>query len=536
MLNLVRSQRPPQLKTSKGHTVIEWIETHCVYSIGRMQGQRVDLLGWQKDFILALFAQDPDRDRRWYRWALLGIPKKNGKTEMSAWLALYFFLADGEPGAWVGVGASSDQQADLVFGACKRIVEWSPALKAMCKVYDRHIESDFLPGNKLIRVTSGTGTNDGPSWHALILDELHEWSGDKGRKLWTVLTNGIGGRTEPVILQITTAGFDKETVCGEQYDMGKLTAADHEVDPRYLFWWYEPEDEDCDYKDETIWRQVNPSWGVAIPEPKLYLQDQSVKKTESEFRRYFLNQWVDSEDMWLPWGAWDECYAPNLELDESLPLYVGIDGALKRDTFAIVAYQPQPASGEIAEEIQALAEELGYELPNRITRDVVRAWIWQNPYPKGHTQWAEWRLNLEEPKALLRELREQFPEHATVSADDDYPIAGPMFAYDPYMMEMMASTLEDEGLNMVEVPQTDMRMCPASETMYEKVLTQTLAHNGDPIFKRQVHSAVPKIKDRGWRITRPTGSRQPIDALSALAMAVYTVYNAVTPDDDFDIW
>lgn len=542
---LYRSQRPPHLtrKTLKaGRRVIRWVENHCVFTVGPRAGEKAELLQWEKDFILALFATDPDTGRRWYRWALLGIPKKNGKTEFAAWLSLYFLMADGERTPWVGIGASAEHQADLAFSAARRCVEWSndpehglaPLMKG--GIFDKHLEAPWIAGSKLVRLTGATGSNDGPSWSALILDELHEWTGDRGRKAHTILTNGIGAREQPMILQITTAGFDKETVCGEQYDLGRLTVDDWEVDPRFLFWWYEPEDPKCDYKDEDVWKDVNPSWGVSLPDPLLYLRDQSLKKTESEFRRYFLNQWVESEDIWLPWGIWDECEDDTLGLRADLPLYVGIDGALKRDTFSIVVYQPQPLDEERETLLRTLAESLGYELPERVTRDVIRSWIWANPYLKGHRQHADWKLNLNEPKQVLRELRTEFPEPAGVDEDDNL-VDGPVFGYDPMIIELMAIDLEDEGLNMIEVPQTDARMCPASATLYEKFMTRVIAHDGDSRFRTQVYSAVQKIKDRGWRLSRPKNSRQPIDATIALAMAASMAHNADDVEEgDIGLW
>lgn len=534
---LIKSNRPPQIKASKGDYVIDWIETHCVYTVGRWVGQQVKLLEWQKDFLRHLFAIDPETKRRWYRWALLGIPKKNGKTELAAWLGLYFLIGDNEPAAWVACAASSDNQADLVFGAAKRCAEWSPTLSKVCVTYDREILVPSLPGAKLVRVTSGTGTNDGPSWHAVICDELHEWVG-KGEDLWSILTNGIGGREQPVVLQITTAGFDVEgTVCGQQYEWGKQLVREPDLDPHYLMWWYEPVDPKCDYRDEEVWRDVTPSWGVAIPDPIKYLRDQALKKTESVFRRYFLNQWVRAEDIWLPYEAWESCIQEDRDLSRRYPLYVGVDGALRRDSMALVAYQPQPVTELEELQMRALAEEHGFELPEMLTRDVVRSWIFENPYPKRHPKHGNWKLNLHEPKNVLRELFRDFPEVAMYDEDDE-PLVGPAFGYDPYALELFASDLEDEGLNMVEVPQTPQRMCPASETLYEKILTQIVAHDNDPTLDRHIHSAVPKESDRGWRIVKPKDSPGvKVDGAIALAMAAHLAHLAMPEaSDGFEIY
>lgn len=496
---LKTNARDPNLgenRPSRGQHCIDWIETHCVYTVGHWVKKRVRLLRWQKRFIMHLLEEDPETRVRRYRWVLLGMPKKNGKTELAAWLALYLLIGDNEPAAWIACAAASDNQANLVFGAAKRCAEWSPTLSLICETYDNQILVPSLPGAKLVRVTAAAGTNDGPSWHAVICDEFHEWSGKRGRDVWTVLTNGVGARRQPLIIQITTAGFDLEgTVCGEQYQLGEQLALDPTLDPRYLFWWYEAA-KGTDYTDPKTWEEANPSWGATLPDPVAYLRDQLTKKTESEFKRYFLNLWVLSEDLWLKDGQWAQCARGDTALDPSRPLFVGIDGALKRDSFAVVAVQPQDEG-----------------------RVVVRAWVWENPYPPGHELRAKWRLNLEEPLNKLRELFRDFPEPA-VYDEKEGMLPGPAFGYDPRFLEYAAQRLSDEGLNMVEYPQTDPRMCPASELLYELVVTERLAHDGDPTLDRHVHGCVPKYKERGWRLAKPTGSSRRIDAAIALTIGV----------------
>ncbi len=530
---LVRSPRPEGASRTRGDYAIAWIEQHCVYTIGRWAGRPVTLQEWQREFIRQLLAVDDETGRRRYRWALLGVPKKNGKTELAAWLALYFLIGDGEPTAWVACVASADHQADLVFGAAKRCAEWSSTLRQIVVPYDRHLEVPSLPGARLVRVTAGTGTNDGPSWHAIIFDELHELTGHKGEDLHTVMSNGIGGREEPIILQITTAGVDVEgTVCGQQYQYGKAVAADVTLDLRYLMWWYEPGDLDADYRDVAVWREVNPSWGVTLPDPEAYLSDQMNKKREAVFRRYFLNMWVPSEDVWLPYGAWDLCAFPQYELDPTLPLYVGIDGGLKRDSFAIAAYQLQDVSNDDPWRDHVIAgyHELKVEPPAVIRRAVTRGWVWQNPYPPGDERRSRWKLNLQEPANVLRDLRMRFQEVAA-REDTGYRIEGPVFGYDPMMLEIWADTLRDEGLNLVEFPQTDARMCPASELLYQDVMTRRLTHDGDPYVRQHVYNAVAKEKERSWRLARPAGSRLPNDAVIATAMAAL-LGNQVTEIED----
>lgn len=517
-----RPPSPDERRLTKGDHVIKWIETHCVGTVGAWAKKPARLMRWQKAFIRNLFSVDSSTGRRVYRWVLLGLPKKNGKTELAAWLALYLLIGDGEPAPWIAVSAAADKQADLVFGAAKRCAEWSPTLRLICETFDKEILVPSIPGAKLVRVAASAGTNDGPSWHAVIIDEYHEWVGKKLEDNWNILTNGVGARSQPLIIQITTAGYDIDSsLCGRNYKFGLQLEEDPSLDPRFLFWWYEADLRgDRDWKDPAVWEDANPSWGNTLPDPMAYLLDQLNRKTESVFKRYFLDIWTDAEDMWLPDGAWDaRAVEPwgDYEADEfagfspDQPLYVGIDGGLKRDAFAVVASQ--------------WAED----------KLRVRAWVWENPYPDGHPSRSEWKLALSDPAGLLRRMRMAFPRPALKDADDD-EVPGPGFAYDPFMLEFMAGELADERLNMVETPQTDSRMMPASETLFRLVMEGTLEHDGDPVLRRHVYASVQKPKDRGWRLTRPAGTRRANDAGIAMAMSVAMAVNALRVEDEPDIY
>lgn len=493
---------PSTKKRSQGGRVIRFIEAHCVHPDGMWVGQPIRLEDWQRRLIYELFEVGDD-DLRRHRWALVGIPKKNGKTTLAACLALYFLLADGEPSPLVVCAAASDEQADLAFGAAKTMVKLSPTLSQLCTAFDKEIQVKDQPGARLRRVAAVAGTNDGQNIHAVICDELHEWVGARGENVWNVLTNGTGARRQPMVLQITTAGYDLETVCGRQYEYGKRVKTGEVDDPRYYFHWIEAP-EGTDHRDPEVWRAANPNFGVTVQAP--FFADQLTKKTESVFRRYFLNQWVAAADLWLPYGAWDACRSP-LELDPALPLFVGVDVALRNDSTAVVVAQRQQL-------------DLG-------ERTVVRARVWENPYPETHSLHDSWELNIFEVEAHLKSLHAAFP--APAAEIDGRVMPGPEFSYDPAYFHRSAAALEGEGLAMVEYPQHDSRMIPAAQTLYQLVVEGKLAHDGDPVLKRHVENAIADQKPRGWRLTKPKGSRRKIDAAIACAIAVYRAQTAMAP-------
>jgi phage terminase large subunit-like protein len=486
---------PSTRKPSQGGRVIKFIQDHCVHPDGRWLGQPIRLQPWQRKLIYDLFLVGGDGLRR-NRWALIGEPKKTGKTTLAACLALYFLLADGEPSPLVVCAAASDDQADLVFGAAKTMVKMSPTLSQLCTPFDKEIQVRDQPGARLRRVSAVAGTNDGLNIHAAILDELHEWTGPKGEAVWNVLTNGTGARSQPMVLQITTAGYDLEgTICGRQYSYGKRVQSGDVEDERYFFHWDEAP-EGVDHRDPEVWRAANPNFGVTVQEA--FFQDQLTKKTESVFRRYFLNQWVAGADLWLPYGAWDACRS-ELDLDLALPVCVGIDIALRNDSTAVVIAQRQQ-------------HEMG-------ERTVVRAKVWENPYPEGHTLHDSWELNIFEVEQHLTEFHQRFPVPACEIDGEVKP--GPEFSYDPMFFERSAQVLEGDGLAMVEYPQHDSRMIAASQSLYQLVVEGKLAHDGDPVLKRHIESATADQKPRGWRLTKPKGSRRKIDAGVSCAIASF---------------
>jgi phage terminase large subunit-like protein len=473
--------------------VVAWIERYCVHTNGSWIGKPFRLLPWQKRLLYELFEQGADGLRR-YRWALIGVPKKNGKTELAAALGLYFLLADGEPAPLVVCAAASEEQADLVFEAAKTMGTLSPYLAAVTERYQREILVPSIPGAKLKRVAAAAGTNDGQNIHAVLCDELHEWAGDKGEKVWNVLTNATGARSQPMVLQITTAGYDLEgTICGKQYAYGCKVRDGQVQDPRFYFHWVAAPPE-SDHRDPAVWQAANPSYGVLVHES--FFRDQLSKKTESVFRRYFLNEWVAAEDIWIPYGAWEACRS-DLDLDPDRPIYVGIDIARNIDSSALVIAQPQ-------------GEGQGQRL-------VLRATIWENPYPQAHSLHDAWRMNNALVMDRCRELFAQFPTPACGIDGEIQP--GPLFAYDPWRFRPEAEALQAEGLTLIEFPQSDVRMIPASQGFFEAIMKGKIAHDGDPVLKRHVEQVTADPKPRGWRMSKPAGSTRKIDAAIAAAIA-----------------
>jgi phage terminase large subunit-like protein len=460
-------------RLTKGYEVIRWIEANCVFTNGEWIGQPFRLLPWQRTLVLELFEVQPEDGLRRYRWALVGVPKKNGKTELAAALALYFLLGDGEPSPLVVCAAASDEQADLVFGAARRMCELSPTLSRVTERFEKEITVPSLPGARLRRVAAVAGTNDGQNIHAVICDELHEWQGVRGENVWTVLTNGTGARRQPMVLQITTAGFDPDTVCGQQYDYGTKVASGEIADRRYFFYWASAP-ADMDIRSEATWRAANPSYGVTVR--REFFEDQ-LKKPESVFRRYFLNQWVSSKETWLPGGLFESLAAPR-PLDRRETVVLGFDGSYNQDCTALVACTLDLHLSVVA--------------------------CWERPPGLGPD---EWQVPIAEVDLAVRE------------AVRDFNVVE--IAADPYRWARELQAWDMAGLPVTAFPNTPARMVPATAKFYDAAVGRRLSHDGDPRLERHVRNCVLKVDAAGPRITKEhRASTRRIDLAAAAVMAV----------------
>jgi phage terminase large subunit-like protein len=493
---------------SAGPNVAAFIENFCRGTEGESAGKLLQLAPWQHEILGELFTLRPD-GRRKYRQALIGLPRKNGKSSLGAAVALYLLLADGEPGAEVYSCAGDKEQARIVFGTAKKMVELDPDLAARLTIYRDSIV-DKSTGSVYRVLSAEAYTKEGLNPSGVIFDELHV---QPSRELWDVMTMGSGTRRQPLVVAITTAGFDIEgTICGEKYQYGKKVQGGEIDDPTFYFRWYEPLRQDCDWRDPAVWAEANPALGDFLYEEDF--EQASRQVPEFTFRRYRLNQWTQTEEAWIPYGVWDKCLS-DLDLDPSLPLYVGIDIALYIDSSAVTIAQRLPVEGAAGGD-----EDEG-------VRYVVRSTVWENPYQPDHSLFESWRMNNNWVMDLCRELREQFPVPACEIDDESKP--GPMFAYDPYRFRPEAETLTGEGLAMVEFPQNDSRMIPASQDFYEAIMKGQIAHDGDTTLKRHVHAVTADQKPRGWRMSKPKGSRRKIDGAIAGAIAVHCAKATVAP-------
>ena len=470
-----------------GDRVIRWIEKHGVFTDGKWVGKPFRLQPWQKQLILDMFetVYDPElgRQRLRYRTFLIGIPKKQGKTELMGAIACWIVFGSGMPSPGVAVAASSDEQAQLVFKAGSFMVENSPTLREHAEVWDKEVTANGIPNGRIIRVAAAGGKLDGKKLLASIYDELHEWQSKNQRKVFGMLRGALALADEPLNIMITTAGEDD----GEQdedsgapwlrmYRSGRMVESGEIDDPTMFFrWWMAPLG--CDHRDIAMTEACNPNYGITVQEA--FYRDELSKRTESEYRRYYLNQPVESVNIWLEHGTWEACQVEKFELDPHAETYIGWDASTKRDSTAVTALQVVDG------------------------RWRVKLKAWERPVGPDGEAVRDWKVPRNEVLEYVRTL------YRTLNV-----VAG---QYDPHAIAWVAEDLENEGLALYECAQTDAYMCPATQALYEAIIDQVLAHDGDPILTRHIKAAKVKNTPRGGqRLVKAERGRKIDGAISTV--------------------
>jgi phage terminase large subunit-like protein len=318
--------------------VCDWFPRFCSHSKGQFAGQKFQLLDYQVELILRpLFGwvRASDGTRR-FRKAFIEIPKKNGKTQLIAGLALYMLLADSEPGAEVYVAAADREQARILFRAASAMVEASPALQKRVIVYRNQIVRRDDATAFFQVLSADASTKHGPNIHCLIIDELHA---QPDRELFETLTRGIIARRQPLILLITTAGDDDESICFEEYEYAKRVLSGSIQDETHLPVIFEA-DTKADWTLPATWYAVNPGLGHTISEDairNLALEAVNEPRKRNDFLRYHTNRWTNQATAWIPVEWWDACEEPwpsDEVLKKATAAAIGIDMSQKIDLTA----------------------------------------------------------------------------------------------------------------------------------------------------------------------------------------------------------
>jgi phage terminase large subunit-like protein len=295
-------------------------------------GQPFALRPWQEDIVRRLFGTLTPAGKRQYRTALLMLPRKNGKSELAAAIALYGLLADGEIGAEVYSAAADRDQAALVFNVAAQMIRNDPHLESICEIIESQKRIVYRATGSFYRAISAEAySKHGFNASMVVYDELHA---APSRDLWDVLATSQGARDQPVMLAISTAGYDRHSILWELYAHAKKVQENPALDPTFLPVLYEAAKE-ANWLDEKVWAAANPALGDfrSLDEMRtMATRAKEIPAQENAFRRLYLNQWTEQAERWIPMDKWDALATriPRASL-RGRRCYVGMDLSSTRD-------------------------------------------------------------------------------------------------------------------------------------------------------------------------------------------------------------
>lgn len=455
---------------------------------------------------------------RRYRECFIGVPRKNGKSELTAGLGCLGFFWDQEVGSEIYCAAKDRGQASKVFDAAKRMVLSSGVLKKRCRIYAKamHQPDD---GSTFQPISADAKRWHGENPSVAIIDEVHvQPNGD----LIEALETGQASRREPLMIYLSTSDYDKaDSICNELWDHARDVRDGRRVAARFLPVLFEADDKTDDWRDEKLWKRVNPNLGVSVSID--YLREKMTKaemlpRLVNSFKRLHLNIRTGQADQWLPMDKWDECDGQLVEgvglltreafekLLEGRACWVGLDLSYSRDMTAVTLAFPETRDGKrfyyLLPYLFLPEDSLKDEKSDRRRREVHRQWRndgWLQTTPGESIDYERIRLK-------IRELGERF-NIQKIGAD-------------PWNATKTLQDLTADGFEVEAFRQTFPFMSTPSKEFEAAVVARTLVHGGHPVLREQAR--VVAVLEDAYGNIRPDKKRSG-DHIDGIVSAVIAI-------------
>lgn len=494
---------PYKFEPAKAEKVAKFLQL-LPHTKGKWAGKRelIKLEPWQLFSVCVPFGwlRKKDGTRR-YRTMLVFVPRKNGKSIIGGGLGVYMFTADGEFGAEVYSGATTEKQAWEVFRPAKQMIERTPELR-------EHFGVEVNASN-MVRLEDGSRfepvigkPGDGSSPSCAIVDEYHE---HQDSTLFDTMETGMGAREQPVMLVITTAGSSIGGPC-HQLVRDSERMLEGVIDRPDLWPALFTIDQGDDWTSEDALRKANPNFGISISEDFLLARQRDAMQSatrQATFRTKHLNEWVGAKNAWLNMLRWKEAPARKslAELD-GRPCFIGLDLASKIDIAGNVLLFP-PVEGDPLWHVHGR-----YYLPEaRVIEELDSNTARYREFDAlGLLTLTDGEvIEFEVIKEDLREFAGRFDVQAV--------------AYDPWQATQLAQEMELEGLPMVEVRQTVQNISEPMKEVEALVLQRKLAHGDCPVLTWMASNVVAKLDVKDNIYPNKERPENKIDGMVGLIMA-----------------
>jgi phage terminase large subunit-like protein len=443
------------------------------------------------------------------------VGRKNAKSQSCGAVGSYEGSAFGEPFAEVYMAATKKDQAKIVWEETEAMINGNPDLRDRFKVaYGTitHIKSGSIikPLSKEDRKTG-----DGYNPQCGIIDEYHA---HETSEMYDIIDSGMGARPQPLLLIITTAGFNLNNPCYQvEYKyVSQILDPNSPVENENYFVMINELDKGDDIKDEKNWEKANPIL-ASYEEGRRYLRGQlkialDVPEKMKNFLTKNMNIWVDAkDDGYMDMSKWRDCKSDDTDID-GLPIWLGADLSMTTDLTS-VGWVAVDEDGEfIVGQHSFMPEE---RLKEKMATDKVRYDLWVE---QGYLTLTPGEMV---DYTVVEEWIEKFAEGKHVQE----------FAYDKWNAMHLAQNLEKKGFTCVEIPQRIAMLSIPTKTFREKVYEKKVRHNGDPVLQWALNNAVIKMDDQENIMISKKLSKNRIDpaaaVINAFARAMYGSNNRI---------
>nr|DAX30084.1 MAG TPA: Terminase large subunit [Caudoviricetes sp.] len=505
---------------------VAFIESLC-HTKGTWAGKPFELIDWQEQIIRDLFGTLKPNGYRQFNTAYIEIPKKQGKSELAAAVALLLTCGDGEERAEVYGCAADRQQAAIVFDVAADMVRMCPALSKRVKILASQKRLIYTPTNSFYQVLSAEAySKHGFNIHGVVFDELHT---QPNRKLFDVMTKGSGdARMQSLYFLITTAGTDTHSICYETHQKAKDIIEGRKIDPTFYPVIYGADESD-DWTNPKVWKKANPSLDITVGIDKVKAACESAKQNpgeENAFRQLRLNQWVKQAVRWMPMEKWDKCaFSVDEDELEGRVCYGGLDLSSTTDITAFVLVFPPSLGG--ASSVPRLGDGFAtsccppldeddkyiilpyFWIPEdnltlRVNRDHVPYDVWER---QGFLQTTEGNVV---HYGFIEKFIERLGERFNIRE----------IAFDRWGAVQMVQNLEGMGFTVVPFGQGFKDMSPPTKELMKLVLEQKIAHGGHPVLRWNMDNIYIRTDPAGNIKADKEKSTEKIDGAVATIMAL----------------
>jgi phage terminase large subunit-like protein len=515
----------------RGQFVVDWIQKCCVLYEGERAGQPMILDDWQYEVTMRLFgwvrwSSDWNREVRRFRRASIWIPKKNGKSPTLAAWGLYLFCGDGEQGQKVYSTAKDGRQAMISHTHALEMVRRSPRLERQCSINKSTNQITHEPTRSFYRIVAGDNINSQEGLNgSVMVDETHVVD----RRLMKVLRGAGISRSEPLQIEVSTAGNNPDGYGKSQFDYGTKVAEGTLDDQEFFFQSYAaPQDigdAELDERIVEIGKAANPTWGRIVREGEFLAEYNRSKVSISDladFKMYRLNIWQSAANPWLRSGDWASC--KQQFADEQLAgmeCYAGLDLSKTRDMSALVLAFPEGDEvvkllpyfflpEETARKYNHLAPFLQWEADGFLTLtpgDVIDYGFIKARFRKLAKQFQILKMGYD--KTYAEELTQTLEQGQTNDNGD--------------IIE------EGTGVERMELGQSIMQFANPTEEFERLVISGKLHHNGNPILTWQAgHAQCRRDANGNKKPVKPTPDDiKKVDGIIAGIMAVHVAQRSV---------